>query len=214
MTVERRSRWRIGAAALVVAGLAASGATAADSPLADAAERGDRGAVRRLLDRQVDVDAAQGDGATALHWAVYRDDIEMSASLIEAGARVDLANNYGVTPFALAARNGSAAILGQLLAAGSDPNDPRHAVNASETPLMVAARSGQADAVEVLLDAGADIDAQESWNGQSALMWAAAEAHDQVVALLVARGAGIAARSNSGATPLLFAARKGSRVAV
>lgn len=214
MTVERRSAWRIGATALVVAVCAVSGATAAEAPLADAAERGDRATVRRLLDQQAELDAAQGDGATALHWAAYRDDARMSDWLIEAGASVEVANNYGVTPFALAARNGSAAILAQLLAAGVDPNDPRHAVNANETPLMMTARSGQVDAVEVLLDAGADIDARESWNGQSALMWAAAEGHDGVVELLIARGADIAARSNSGATPLLFAARKGSLAAV
>ena len=101
-----------------------------------------------------------------------------------------------------------------MLAAGVDPNDPRQAVNAGETPLMLAARAGRTDAVNVLADAGADVDARETWNGQSALMWAGAEGHVPVVETLIARGADIRARSNSGATPLLFAVRKGSIGAV
>jgi ankyrin repeat protein len=167
-----------------------------------------------LLAQQVDVNAAQGDGATALHWAVYLNDAETTASLIRAGATVTLANNYGMTPLGLAARNGNASIIKQLVTAGADPNDPRHAVNAGETPLMRAARSGQVDAVQVLLDAGASSNATETWNGQSALMWAAAEGHVPVVQTLIEHGADIRARSGSGATPLLFATRKGSVDAV
>ncbi len=87
-------------------------------------------------------------------------------------------------------------------------------MNAGETPLMLAARTGQVHAVTVLLDAGADRNATETWNGQSALMWAAAEGHVPVVQTLIDHGADIHARSNSGATPLLFAARKGSMDAV
>ena len=143
-----------------------------------------------------------------------RNDAETAAALIRAGADVDAANDYGVTPLSLAARNGNAEILLQLLAAGVDPNDPRQAVNAGETPLMLAARSGRVDAVQVLAAAGADVDAQENWNGQSALMWAGAEGHVPVVESLIDLGADIRARSNSGATPLLFAVRKGSIGAV
>ena len=184
------------------------------APLADAVQRGDRAAVRSLLRDQVDINAAQGNGATALHWAVYLDDTETTALLLRAGADVDAQNNYGVTPFALAARNGGAAIIAQLLAAGVDPNNPAHAVNAGETPLLFVARSGQVEAMRLLLDAGADVNARETWNGQSALMWAAAEGHVPVVDILIERGADIGARSNSGATPLLFATRRGSLGAV
>ena len=189
-------------------------AAAQEALLADAAQRGDTAAVRSLLAQNADVDARQGDGASALHWAAYRNDAETIAALIRAGADVHAANDHGVTPLALAARNGNAEIIAHLLAAGVDPNDPRQAVNAGETPLMLAARAGQVDAVEVLADAGADIDARESWNGQSALMWAGAEGHAPVVETLIALGADIRATSNSGATPLLFAARKGSIGAV
>ena len=186
------------------------GAAGQDAALADAVQRGDRAAMLSLLEQQVDVNAAQGDGATALHWAVYVNDADTTALLIRAGANVAASNNYGVTPLGLASQNGNAEIIEQLVRAGVDPNDPVQAVNAGETPLMLAARTGQVDAVTVLLDAGADISVQETWNGQTALMWAAAEGHVPVAETLIAHGADIDARSGSGATPLLFAARKGS----
>ena len=211
--LPRRFPIALAAVGLLIAGSAPE-AAAQEAPLADAVQRGDAAAVRSLLALGVDVDAGQGDGATALHWAAYLDAAGTAATLIGAGADVRAANDLGVTPLALAARNGNAEIIAQLLAAGVDPNDPRHAVNAGETPLMLAARSGQVDAVETLADAGAELDAQESWNGQSALMWAGAEGHVPVVETLIALGADIRARSNSGATPLLFAARKGSIGAV
>ena len=202
------------AAALLVASLGVAGASLGalgkEAPLADAVQRGDTATMRSLLEKQVDVNAAQGDGATALHWAVYVNDAETTALLLRAGATVNAPNNYGVTPLGLASKNGNAAIIEQLVTAGADPNDPLHAVNAGETPLMRAARSGHVDAVSVLLNVGANINATETWNGQSALMWAAAEGHVPVVQMLIDHGADIRARSNSGATPLLFAARKGS----
>ena len=191
-----------------------SGAAAQEAALADAVQHGDAVAVRSLLARNADVDARQGDGATALHWAAYRNDAETTAALIRAGADVLATTDYGVTPLALAARNGNAEVVSRLLAAGVDPNDPRQAVNAGETPLLLAARAGQVDAMHVLADAGADVNAQEGWNGQSALMWAAAEGHVPVVETLITLGADIRARSNSGATPLLFATRKGGIGAV
>ncbi len=200
----------------LVIGLAvsAAGQAWAQTPVADAAEQGDLTAVRSLLADGADVTAVQGDGTTALHWAVYREQPELATLLIEAGADVEAPNDYGVTPFALAARQGHADLLRRLLGIGVDPDDPRHAVNAGETPLLAAARSGQVEAVDVLLDAGANVDAQETWNGQSALMWAAAEGHAAVVARLIERGADINVRSNSGASALLFAARKGDMAAV
>ena len=201
---------------VAVVGAAASGVGAAGNTgaLADAVQRGDTAAVHSLLESQIDVDAAQADGATALHWAAYLDDADTVALLIEAGANVNVQNEYGVTPLALAARNGTAAIVGRLVTAGADPNDSRHTVNAGETPLMLAARSGQVDAVQMLLTGGADINATETWNGQSALMWAATEGHADVLQRLIDHGAEVQARSNSGTTPLMFATRKGSLEAV
>ena len=197
------------AAVFFVAGLGAAGAgetARKEAPLADAVERRDKQAVLSLLKEQADVNAAQGDGATALHWAAYLEDAETTALLIRAGAQVSTPNNYGVTALVLASQNGNAAVLEQLVKAGADPNA---AVRSEETPLMLAARTGSVDGVKVLLSAGAEVNAKEAWNGQTALMWAAAEGHGPVVEALIDAGADVRARSNGGTTPLLFAVRQG-----
>lgn len=174
--------------------------------LADAVEYGNKPAVRSLLQQHVDVNAVQGDGATALHWAVYQDDAETTALLIAAGANAKVRNEYGITPLVLASKNGNAAILRQLLKAGADPNE---AVRDGETPLMFAARTDRVDAVNVLLGADAKVNAHENWNGQTALMWAADAGQCAVVKALLDHGADIHARSHTGATALLFAVRHG-----
>jgi ankyrin repeat protein len=196
-------------AVFAAASLGAAGAGEAvhgDSRVADAVQRRDKQAVLSLLKERADVNAPQGDGATALHWAAYQEDAVTTALLIGAGAQVSTPNHYGVTPLTLASRNGNAAVLEQLLKAGADPNIT---VRSEETPLMLAARSGRVDAVNVLLQAGANVNAKESWNGQTALMWAAAAGQGAVVEALIEAGADIHARSNAGTTPLLFAVRKG-----
>jgi ankyrin repeat protein len=48
----------------------------------DAAQSGDKDALRSLLQKKADVNAAQADGSTALHWASYRDDLESADLLI------------------------------------------------------------------------------------------------------------------------------------
>ena len=138
--------------------LGAAGASAAtDVRLPQAASRSDRSAVRALLQQKVDVNAAEPDGTTALHWAARRDDLETAQILLRAHARVDAATRYGVTPLYLAAVNGNAAMIDALLAAGADPN----AANpGGETVLMTASRTGRLDAVKRLVDRGANINAQ------------------------------------------------------
>ena len=179
------------------------------SPLADAVQRGDAATIQALLKKKVDVNAQQANGATALHWAAYRRDAESTAALIRAGANVNLKNNYGVTPLALAAQQGNPAVLDLLLKAGAKPNDPVNFVNAGETPLMSAARSASVDAVKALARAGADVNAKETWSGQTALMWAAAEGDSAMASTLLELGADLRARSNGGTTAFQFAVRKG-----
>ena len=174
------------AGSLMAVGMGVSAQTA---PLADAMERGDNVTVSALLDAAVDVNASQGDGTTALQWAAYLNDADMTALLISADAEIAMSNDYGATPLGLASKNGNATIIKQLIDAGADPNDALYAVNAGETPLMLAARSGQSEAVAALLNAGANINVREQWNGQSALMWAAVEGHGAVVETLLERGA-------------------------
>src|ERR1700752_2975280 len=81
-------------------------AVAGSSPVADAVERGDKQALAALLKAGADVNAAQGDGATALHWAAYQNDAKTVALLLGAGAKLNAQNDLGVTPFALAAQQG------------------------------------------------------------------------------------------------------------
>jgi len=210
---------------------------AGDTRLPDAAMQGDKAAIRTLLLQKADVNAAQGDGNTALHWAAYRDDLEMAQALIKAGASLKATTRIGnMTPLFLAAKNGNAAMIDLFVKAGA-------AVNAANdngtTPLMVAASSGKADAVKVLLDHGADANAVDNTNGQTALMFAAVLNRDAAVKVLVERGAKLDAKSKTttvpenrrfenmdaarrvrdpitmgGNTALLFAARDGQTEAV
>jgi ankyrin repeat protein len=174
--------------------------------VAEAAERRDVEALRALLTAGADPNASQPDGATALHWAAHWNDLGAADLLIRAGAKVDAVTDLGVFPLSLACTNGSAVMVGRLLAARGDADA---ALPSGETALMTCARTGTTDAVRGLLERGADVDARETHRGQTALMWAAAGKHPAVVAALVERGADVNAKSTGGFTPLMFAAREG-----
>jgi ankyrin repeat protein len=193
-------------ATLVLAG-AGPGAAGRDLRLITAARNGTSATVRALIAAHVDVNETQPDGATALHWAAERDDLDVADVLLKAGAHPTIANDYGVTPLALAAANGSARMIDRLLAAGADVNT---SLPTGETPLMTAARTGNVDAVRLLLARGANIDAQERVKGQTALQWAIWQGHSDVMRALVEAGANATLASNSGFTPLLFAVREGN----
>ncbi len=174
--------------------------------LADAAEKMDRSRIRTLLKQRVDVNTPQADGMTALHWAAYRDDVELVTLLVRSGANVKAANRYGVTPLSLACTNGAGAMVEMLLKAGADPNAP---LPGGETPLMTAARTGAVASVKALVSRGANVDSKDERRGQTALMWAAAEGHADVVQALIDADADFGTRVPSGLTPLLFAVREG-----
>jgi len=174
--------------------LAPSSASAATSPLADAAMKGDKNAVRTLLQRSADVNTPQVDGTTALHWVVRADDLDLADALITAGAKVSTANREGVTPLQLAAINGSAAMIQKLLKAGADPNAALSQYG--DSALMMAARTGRPDALKVLVEAGAQVNAKEKWGGTTPLMWAVSERHPDAVKVLIDAGADVNARSN------------------
>lgn len=162
-------------------------AAGTDTRLADAAMHGDKDSVRSLLKQNVDVNAPQGDGATALHWAAFQDDVEMAQLLLQSGANVKAVTREGaITPLFMACTNGSAAMIERLLKAGADANSTK---SNGTTALMIAAASGSADAVKVLLEHGADLKAKESAHGQTALMFAAALNRAEVIKVLMKHGA-------------------------
>jgi ankyrin repeat protein len=196
---------RYAAACLGLSLLAGSAMAQPNAPLADAAEKMDRAKIADLLKHRADVNAAQADGMTALHWAAYHDDPRTAALLIGAGASAKAANRYGVTPLSLACTNGNTEVVELLLKAGADPNAT---LRGGETALMTAARTGKPGPVKALLARGADVNARDR-NGQTALMWAAAEGHAEVVSLLLAAKADFKTPTPAGFTPLLFAAREG-----
>src|SRR5690348_6845468 len=168
-------------------------AAAVDPPsVVQAAKNGDKGALRALIQKKADVNQAEADGATALHWASYHDDLASADLLIHAGAKVNAANDLGATPLWAASQNGSAAMVRILLEAGAKPNLP---LLAGETPLMVAARSGYPEVAEQLLAKGANVNAKGS-RSQTALMWAVAQKHPEVVKVLLAHAADVRARSD------------------
>lgn len=192
--------------------LAFTAAGAATEPrIADAARQMNANAVRALVQEKADVNAPQADGSTALHWAVYHDDLATAKLLVHAGANVKAANRYGITALTLACTNGNGAMVELLLTAGADPNT---VLPGGETALMTCSRTGRVDAVKALLARGAVVDAKEGERGQTALVWAAAEGHAAVIDLLIASGADFRLRLPSGFTPYLLAVREGRTEAV
>lgn len=163
------------------------------SVLIDAARSGDISALREAVGAS-DLNASDVDGTTALHWAVYNDDVEAVDMLLQAGADPRASNRYGVRPLPLAATNGSAAIIERLLAAGADVNGR---TLAGETPLMLAARAASREVVELLLAHGAEVNAVEPSHQQTALMWAAMTDNAGAIRALIAAGADVSARSQS-----------------
>lgn len=184
---------RIALSGVVYLLLPFAGFAAAPSEVADAAMRGDTSALRTLIDHHADVNAPQGDGATALEWAVHRSDKEMVNLLLRAGANAKAANREGATPLWLASINGDAGIIEALLKAGADPNEK---LPLGRTPLMAASRTGNVDALKVLIDHGAQVNTRETLRGTTALMWAADEGHADAIRFLAEHGADIAAKSD------------------
>jgi ankyrin repeat protein len=198
-----------------------------DAPVALAARANDGAKVRELLDAKPhpDVNARTADGTSALHWAVYHNDVDLVGRLLAAGADANARNDYGATPLSEAAVVGNVQVLRKLLNAGADVESPN---GDGQTALMIIARTSNVDAAKLLISKRAKVNAVEQWRGQTPLMWAAAENQPAMVKVLVEHGAKVDARSNvntwdrqvtaeprmqarpsGGFTPLLYAARRG-----
>jgi len=178
-------RHTIRSASLVLLAAAALHAAPAPGAVVEAVKNRDTAALKRLMQARADVNAAEVDGTTALHWAVRLNDVPAAELLLKAGASVKAANRYGVSPLSVACTNGNAAIVKLLLQAGADPNS---ALPGGETALMSAARSGSAEAVTALIARGAEVNVKEDGLGQTALMWAASEGHSTRSQVLLEAG--------------------------
>ena len=219
-------------ASVIVVALTSAEAAGVDLRLIDAIKTRNADAIRSLIKDKVDVNARQGDGATALHWAVHFSDAGTVDLLLKAGAKTDVADETGVTPLYLACLNRQGALVERLLQSRANPNA---ALVSGETALMTCARTGDAAGVKALLARGASVNTKEPSHDQTALMWAAAQGHADTIDALLRGGADVRARSRSyiqtvtsevtqragreelnydvprgGSTAILFAARSGN----
>ena len=202
--VDRKSA--ITVAALLLFAASASASETPDSRLVEAARNQDQKAVRTLLTQKVNVDVRASDGSTALLWLAHWNDLESANLLLAAGADANAVNDFKMTPLSEACTNGNSALVRSLLKSGANPNTP---VATGEAPLMTCAKTGSADAVRMLIEYGAAVNAKEPTQNQTALMWAAAERHPDVVKAFIDAHADLTANSKQGFTPIHFAARVG-----
>src|SRR6201986_2421516 len=205
--------------------LAPVSTAAAAHALAGLIQAGHRDAALAKIAAGADVSAAQGDGTTPLHWAVYKIDVDLARALLERGAKADVTNSYGSSPLAEAVKVGNARLVGMLLDAGSNVEVPNQE---GQTALMLAARTGAVDVAELLVRHGANVNAREKWRGQTALMWAPDARSAALTRFLIDHKADVNARAlandwpsqltgeprnqyrpTGGLTPLLYAARSG-----
>ncbi len=208
--MKQREQFKNGQRAIAVllsaAVFIATNLPAEEAPLANAVEAKDGVKISQLLSSEVDVNAVQVDGMTALHWAVYYDDWELGKELLGLGADATAENRYGIHPLHLACVNGNSKFVEAFLNAGADPNSSAYG---GETVLHTASRTGDARTVKLLIEAGAKIEAKER-NEQTAAMWAAAEGHADVIQVLLDAGANFESPlKKSGFTPFFFAVREG-----
>ena len=183
------------AVALLVPALLPAGSAAQDRAsssgdrLLEAARAGAAEVVRALAGDGADVNAARGDGMTALHFAAERGHAEVARTLIAAGAAVDAGTRIGrYAPLHVAARGGHGPVVALLLEGGADANAATTNSGVTALHLAAAAVDGRS-AVAALLDHGADPNAREGSAGQTPLMFAAAANRPAAAAALLEAGA-------------------------
>lgn len=198
----------------------------AQETLSDLIRAGQREAVlAAITSPDIEIDAKEPDGSTALHWASYTVDHELVRALLDAGAQADITNNYGSSPITEAVKLGDVELVTMLLDAGADPDSVNQD---NQTALMLATFIGSLEIAEKLIAKGADVNAIETFRGQTALMWAASENHPAIAELLIANNADFSVhavhddwprqmtsepraqfRPTGGLTALLYATRSG-----
>ena len=191
---------------LVVATCVGAAGAESNARLVEAAHTQDAKAIASLLGQKVDVNVRSTDGSTALLWLAHWNDLETADLLLGAGADPNAANDFRMTPLSQACTNGNAELVRLLLKSGAKPNT---AIATGETPLHTCAKTGNADAVRMLIEYGAAVNATEPTQNQTAIMWAAAERHSDVVSALISAHADLKTFTKQGFAPIHFAARVG-----
>lgn len=201
-------------------------AVSAQETLVDLVRAGNRDAVlAAITSPDVDVNVAEPDGSTALHWATYTVDHELVRALLDAGAKANITNNYGSSPLTEAIKLGDVELVRMLLDKGADPDSPNQD---NQTALMLASTVGSLEIAQLLIEHDAKVNEVEKFRGQTALMWAAAGNFPDIVELLIAHGAEVTLRATyddwerqmtsepraqfrqtGGLTALLYATRSG-----
>ena len=193
------------------------------TPLALAAASGDGAVVERLLEGGADPNTASPGGETVLMTAASSGRSDAVRVLLAHGADVNAREGTRLqTALMWAAASGHAEVVRQLIDAGADlravsggpsltwdaTGDYDHTKAYKRpvprldtfTPLQFAVREGQIEATRALLDAGASLE-DETPQGLGLLALAIANAHYELAALLVERGADVNA-AKVGFTPL------------
>jgi ankyrin repeat protein len=177
------------------------------APLHEACRNDNLELARYLLDHGADPNLADHEylfGWTPLMLAA-QSDAELTALLLERGAKVDQRSYTGYTALWLASRVGKVETAKALLAAGAevDARDTRDGA----TPLYQAAVGGHADVVKLLLKAGADPNARATKRLDTTPLMAASRCGSlESVNALLSSGADPKASDTEGHTALMYAA--------
>jgi serine protease inhibitor/ankyrin repeat protein len=184
--------------------------TGTETPLHEAAKRGDIEDCQSLIAAGVAVDATDQYGFSALHYAAEHGYKEVAELLVAKGANVNTRTERGWsrrTPLHYAAFEGHKDLVEWLISNGADIN-ARCAFH--RTPLHAAAEHGHRQVVELLIAKGGEVNAKDL-NHDAPLHAAAETGHRVVVQLLISQGADVNAKALDGGTPLHRAAAQGHR---
>jgi ankyrin repeat protein len=184
-----------------------------DLPLTAAAQHGQLGVVKLLVQRGANVNALGRLLRTALHQAANNGHGEMAAFLLQHGAQVSSMDANDRTPLSLACRKGHLGVvrlLQQHLGAHNLLQRLEDRDGWGMTALHHAAKKGHEEVVAFLLEQGADASSR-STQRNTALSLAYKHGRLGVVSLLLRHmgQAGLEARGRDGGTVLHWAASKG-----